>query len=134
MYAKLTTGEVTDTVVAEEITNAGVIVPKSMVWSYILNAPLAIATVVAYLFSIKNIDDAISSPTGFPFIYVFSTVADVKWASVLTAAVLALVIIITTSSFTSTSRQTFAFARDNGLPFSKWLSDVSFPPCTNDSD
>ena len=134
MYAKLMTGEITDTVTAEEITDAGVIVPKSMVWSYILNAPLAIAIVLAYLFSIRNVDDAISSPTGFPFIHAFNTAVGVPKATVLTTVVLALVIMITISSLTSTSRQTFAFARDNGLPFSNWLSDVSFPLYINDSD
>ena len=29
-----------------------------------------------------------------------------------------------TSFFASTSRQTFAFARDNGLPGSKWIGTV----------
>ena len=97
-----------------------------------LNAPLTFAIVVAYLFSIRNINDAISSPTGFPFIYVFNTEVGVSKASGLATAVLLLVIMITISSLASTSQQTFAFARDNGLPFSKWLSQVSHPSSIND--
>jgi len=32
---------------------------------------------------------------------------------------------ITISTMAATARQTFAFARDDGLPFSRWLAYVS---------
>ena len=43
----------------------------------------------------------------------------------LTIVILALLIVITTSSFAGTSRQLFAFARDQGMPCSRWLARVS---------
>lgn len=48
-----------------------------------------------------------------------------SWLSTgMTIAILLLLIMITISAMASTSRQTFAFARDNGLPFSPWLGRV----------
>jgi choline transport protein len=35
-----------------------------------------------------------------------------------------LLVMITISALASSSRQLFAFARDDGLPFSKWLGTV----------
>ena len=81
---------------------------------------------ITYLFCIGNISDAIASPTGYPFIYVFqNSTGSVAGATGLTSVILILLIVITISSYASTSRQLFAFARDNGMPFSRWLSSVS---------
>ena len=111
---------------AEEIENAGMIVPKSMVWTFLLNVPFTFGLLLTYLFCIGNITDALSSPTGFPFMYVFqNATGSVGGATGMTIVVLLLLIMITISSMASTSRQTFAFARDNGLPFSRWIGHVS---------
>ena len=111
---------------AEEIEDAGIIVPKSMVWTFLLNVPFTFGLLVTYLFCIGNVTDAINSPTGFPFIYVFQTATGtVGGTTGMTVVILLLLIMITISSMASTSRQTFAFARDNGLPFSRWLGHVS---------
>lgn len=113
---------------AEEIEDAGVIVPKSMVWTFLLNVPFTFGLLLTYLFCIGNVSDAIASTTGLPFIYVFqNATGTVGGTAGMTVVVLLLLIMITISSMASTSRQTFAFARDNGLPFSKWLGHVSLP-------
>lgn len=112
---------------AEEIRDASLVVPKSMVWSFLLNVPFTFGLLLTYLFCIGDVNHALSNPTGFPFIYVFRTATDsVRGATGLTVVVLILLMMITISSLASTSRQTYAFARDNGLPFSSWLSSVSF--------
>ena len=111
---------------AEEIEDAGIIVPKSMVWTFLLNVPFTFGLLVTYLFCIGDVTEAIASTTGFPFIYVFQTATGtVGGTTGMTVVILLLLIMITISSMASTSRQTFAFARDNGLPFSKWLGHVS---------
>lgn len=110
---------------SEEIEDAGVIVPRAMVWSFLLNVPFTFGLLLTYLFSIGNVQEALSDRTGFPFIYVFrEATGSVRGATGLTVVVLVLLIMVTISSLASTSRQTFAFARDNGLPFSKWLGAV----------
>ncbi|PNY28121.1 amino-acid permease [Tolypocladium capitatum] len=110
---------------AEEIKNASIVVPRSMVWSFVFNVPFTFGILLTYLFCIGNITDALATPTGFPFIYVFqNATGSVAGATGLTVVVLVLLIMVTISALASTSRQTFAFARDNGLPFSSWLGAV----------
>ncbi|PLB44406.1 amino acid transporter [Aspergillus steynii IBT 23096] len=110
---------------SEEIENASVVVPKSMIWAFILNIPFAFGLLLSYLFSMPDVQASIDSPTGFPFIYVFhQALKDTAGSTVLVVVILVLLIMITISSLASASRQTFAFARDNGLPFSTWLSSV----------
>jgi choline transport protein len=101
-------------------------VPKSMVWTFLLNVPFTFGLLLTYLFCIGDVTQAIASTTGFPFIYVFqNATGTVGGTTGMTIVILLLLIMITISSMASTSRQTFAFARDNGLPFSKWLGHVS---------
>ncbi|KAM4060949.1 amino acid permease [Hirsutella rhossiliensis] len=110
---------------SEEIKDASIIVPKSMIWSFLINLPFSFGLLLTYLFCIGDVAEALASPTGYPFIYVFlNATGSVRAATGLTIVVLALLIMITISSLASTSRQTFAFARDNGLPFSNWLGAV----------
>ena len=117
---------VTDQEVAEEISDAGKVVPQSMVWSFFLNIPLTFGLLISYLFCIDDVSEALSSPTGYPFIYVFqNATGSSAGATGLTVVVLLLLIFILTSCFASTSRQLFAFARDNGMPFSDWLARVN---------
>ncbi|EXV05570.1 amino acid permease family protein [Metarhizium robertsii] len=110
---------------AEEIRDASVVVPRSMVWSFILNVPFTFGLLITYLFCIGDVQEALDSKTGFPFIYVFQNATGSIGATTgLTIVVLVLLTMITISSLASTSRQTFAFARDNGLPFATWLGAV----------
>lgn len=41
---------------AEEIKDAGVVLPQSMLWSYYVNAPLTLLMVVVYCFSITSVE------------------------------------------------------------------------------
>ncbi|KAM3447806.1 hypothetical protein MY3296_008376 [Beauveria thailandica] len=110
---------------SEEIEDAAVVVPQAMVGAFLLNMPFAFGLLLTYLFSIGDVHDALNDRTGFPFMYVFrKATGSVRGATGLTIVVLVLLIMVTISSLASTSRQTFAFARDNGLPFSKWLGAV----------
>ncbi|PIG79407.1 amino acid transporter [Aspergillus arachidicola] len=111
---------------SEEIENASVIVPKSMIWAFLLNIPFAFGLLLTYLFCMPDVQSALDSPTGFPFIHVFrEAVNNTAGATILVVIVLVLIVMITISSLASASRQTFAFARDNGLPFSNWLGEVN---------
>jgi choline transport protein len=111
---------------AEEVEEAGRIVPRSMIWSFVLNIPFTFCMVISYLYCIMSLDDALSDPTGYPFIYVFRQATGSNSGTTgMTVVILLLLIMITISSMASTSRQTFAFARDHGLPFSTWLGNVN---------
>jgi amino acid transporter len=85
---------------------------------------MAIVFLITYLFSIESVDDALADPSGYPFIYVFRTAVSTSGVNGLTILVLIIVIAANISFNASTARQTFAFARDKGLPFSKWIGHV----------
>ncbi len=95
-----------------------------MVWAYVLNGLIGIVFLISYMFMVTDVDAALKDPTGYPHIWV--------WRNTVPAAgVAALNSILTVITFAgaapfslSTSRQTWAFARDKGLPFNKWISHV----------
>lgn len=109
---------------SEEVKEAGITVPRAMVGSYALNGLMGLVFLVTYLFCIPSVNDALNDPSGYPFLYVFQQAMPAGGVNALTALVLVLLVAGNISVNASTSRQTFAFARDNGLPFAKWISHV----------
>ncbi|KAF2007964.1 GABA permease [Amniculicola lignicola CBS 123094] len=109
---------------AEEVRDAGRYVPISLFWSYIVNGLMAIIFLITYVFCIPSVHEALNNPTGFPFIYVFQQALNTSGVNALVIIVLILVIAANVSFNASTARQTFAFARDKGLPFSTWIGAV----------
>jgi amino acid transporter len=93
-----------------------------MVWSYVLNGFMATIILVTYLFAIPSLDDALDSD--FPFVYVFQECLSPAGVNALTILIMLLVIAANIDYNASTSRQTFAFARDKGFPFHSWLGAV----------
>ena len=95
--------------ISEEVEDAAYIVPQAMIWSYILNAPLAFILLVTYCFNIGSVDEALRS--AYPFVYVFQNAFQSSRAtSAFTIIILILLAMITISALASTSRQAFAFA------------------------
>jgi choline transport protein len=110
---------------AEEVKNASTIVPWCMICTILLNGSLGFAMVLALCFCVGDLDTALTSPTGYDFIEVFYNATNSHAAtSVMTAVPIVLVICATFGFLASASRQTWAFARDHGLPFSNFLSHV----------
>ncbi|KAJ0414758.1 amino acid/polyamine transporter I [Aspergillus carlsbadensis] len=109
---------------SEEVSDAGRNVPLAISWGYFTNGIMAIILLIAYLFSIPSVPDALSDPTGFPFLYVFRNAVSTSGVNGLTAIILIPVIFSNILFNASTSRQTFAFARDRGLPFARWIAHV----------
>ena len=111
--------------VAEEVSDAGIVVPRSMIWSYILNIPLTFAILITFLLCIDDVYLAVDSPSGFAFVYVFhKTIGAGAGANVLVHVIVTANLFVAASLFTVTSRQLFAFARDDGVPASGWLAKV----------
>lgn len=109
---------------SEEVTDAGRNVPIAIAWGYFSNGIMAAILLIAYLFATPSVEDSLNDATGFPFIYVFREATSVAGVNGLTAITLLPVIFSNILFNASTSRQTFAFARDNGLPFSRWIGKV----------
>lgn len=112
---------------AEEVRDASRSVPKAMMGSFYLNALVGFIVLITFLFALPSID-AVLDPTvnvsGFAFIYIFQQASN-KGAIPLFVMIELVMITGAIDSNASTSRQTFAFARDGGLPFKSFLAKVS---------
>jgi choline transport protein len=109
---------------SEETQDAGKTVPRAMVSAYFLNGALGFVFLISYMFMMTDVEAALEDATGYPHIWVFSQAVP-KGAVVVLNAIPTILIFAGTLSFNlSTSRQTWAFARDEGLPLSGWLGKV----------
>ncbi len=88
-----------------------------MITTAILNGILGLVMTITYCFCVTDLNDALSSPTGYPFIQVFYTATGSKaGATAMTCIIIVLLVAACISVLATASRQTFAFARDDGLP------------------
>ncbi|QDS74104.1 hypothetical protein FKW77_009726 [Venturia effusa] len=112
---------------AEEVRNASKSVPRAMMWSFYLNATVGLIVLVTFLFAIPSIEtvlDPAVNPSGYAFIYVFQQ-ASYKGAIPIVTMIAIIMLVGSIDSNASSARQVFAFARDGGLPFGRFLSNVA---------
>lgn len=109
---------------AEEVKDAGLSVPQAMFWSYLINAIMAILVIITICFAIPDLDAALNDPSGYPFLWAFRNGLDAPAPTIITSGILVLIFASNVSYLAATSRETFAFARDSGFPFSRWLGTV----------
>ncbi|KAI4192638.1 MAG: hypothetical protein LQ346_004218 [Caloplaca aetnensis] len=110
---------------AEEIKDASRVLPLGMVWSMIISIISGFVMVLTFCFCIGDLESALSSPTGQPYIEVFyNATHSHSGTTVMTVVIACLTFCNTVNNVASSSRQLYAFARDRGLPFSSFLSKV----------
>lgn len=110
---------------AEEIKDAGKTVPRAMIGAYLMNGSLGLVFLITYMFMITDVEAALNDATGYPHIWVFTQAVSRGGVVALNAIPTILIFAGTLSFNLSTSRQTWAFARDKGLPFSNWIGHVN---------
>ena len=77
------------------------------------------------LFCLGDVDTVLGTDTGYPFIQVFAdSVNNTAGATTMVAVVLALTWACAIGITTTASRMTWSFARDRGIPFSRFISKV----------
>jgi len=110
---------------AEEIKDASWVLPRAMMWTAVLNGSLGFAMLITFCFCLGNIEDILANPDIMPFVQVFfNATKSEAGTSVLMTIFIILTICGVISQVASASRQMFAFARDDGLPFSKFLARI----------
>ena len=113
---------------AEEIQNAEVVVPWSMLTTTLFNGAFGWAMVIAVLFVTPDITTALASPTGalgFPIMQIFYVALGSKaGASVLIAILIVMTAAGSIAALATASRLVWAFARDRGLPGWRFWSKV----------
>jgi choline transport protein len=112
-------------VTAEEVQDASIVLPQVLMWSISVNGIMAIVMGVTFIFCIGDIDSVLASPTNEPFIQVFyNATQSYAGATIMTMIIVVMLTSACISEVATASRQLWSFARDNGLPCSKWLSHV----------
>lgn len=112
---------------AEEVRSASKAVPRAMIWAFTVNALIGFVVLTSFLFAIPSVADTLDptiNVSGYAFIYVLKQ-CSYNGGIVLFVLILCVIVMGAIDVNASTSRQTFAFARDDGLPFGSWLSKVS---------
>ena len=102
---------------SEEIQGAATVVPQSIMFSIVLNGSMGFGMVIALLFCLGDVDAALNTPTGYPFIEIFyQAVQSRTGASVMVSLIVVLAICATVGTMASASRQLWSFSRDKALP------------------
>ncbi|KAN0096808.1 amino acid permease [Hyaloscypha variabilis] len=110
---------------SEETKDAGVVLPRSIMWSIVVNGTLGFVMLVTFCFTLGDLDSILASPTGSPLVQVFYNTTDsYGGANTMTAIIIITLIASAISTIATCSRQLWAFARDKGLPFSGVLAHV----------
>jgi choline transport protein len=112
---------------SEEVKNASIDVPRSMLLSLLINGSLAIGMLFAVLFSAENIQQLLddTSASTSAFIRIFTTaVGSEAGATIMVSIIIFLEFCSAMGCLAAASRMTWSFARDRGLPFSRALSLV----------
>ncbi|KAG9521665.1 amino acid transporter, partial [Aureobasidium melanogenum] len=109
----------------EELPNPRVNAPRAIWLSVVLGAITGFLFMLVCLFCIQDLDKVINSPTGLPFMQLVQDCVGIEGTVVL-------MVLFTMNSLgqgvsitTTGSRLTWGFARDNGLPFSKYIKRVN---------
>lgn len=96
-----------------------------MVGSVAINGLIGLIYAIVLLFALGDLESLLTSPIGFPFMQLFLNVTgSAAGASILALCITLIAVAANAAGLTSTSRTAWAFARDDGLPASGFLSAV----------
>ena len=111
---------------AEEVHNPSLVIPRSIILSIVINGALGFGMVMALLFCLGDIDAALNTNTGYPFMEIFLQATNsVRGSATMAALITVLCFCATVGILTSSSRMLWSFARDRGLPCWQTLHKVS---------
>lgn len=110
---------------SEEVRNASTAVPRAMLLTYVLNFVLLIPMIITACYHLPDLEPALDDNTTYPFVYILKQSMATGWVTLILVILVIILIGSNITFLTATSRDLYAFARDDGLPFSGWLSQVS---------
>lgn len=111
---------------AEELVDARKWLPRCMIGSAALNFSISFLMLLTVLFRAGDIEAALKSKTGQPYIEIlYSATGSKAGTAIMVAYIILALIFCAVNMVTTSSRQLYSFARDGGVPFSKFFSKVS---------
>ncbi|KAF4993990.1 hypothetical protein FGRMN_6121 [Fusarium graminum] len=110
---------------SEELRDASSTLPSSMILTTVFNGALGWIMVITYCFCIGDLEEVLATPTGQPFMQVFyNSTQSVSSATAMASFIIAMTAFSNLTFVATSSRQLYAFARDNAVPFSPWFAKV----------
>lgn len=110
---------------SEEVKNASSVVPISMLWSITFSGVVGLAMYIALLFSISDLDAALSTSFTYPFIQILlDALNSVAGTAVMLMIMIIIDMALVMSCVAAASRMLWSFARDKGVPGWQWLRQV----------
>ncbi|KAB8222332.1 amino acid/polyamine transporter I [Aspergillus novoparasiticus] len=101
----------------EEMTNATVAVPWSLMLTVLINGTLGFSMLIALYFCLGDIETSLRSPTGVPFLSIFYQATESTAGTAAAGSVIqAMCCCTTVGMLASASRQFWSFSRDRGIP------------------
>ncbi|KAJ5503725.1 hypothetical protein N7463_006599 [Penicillium fimorum] len=120
------TGPDAATHMSEEVQNAAFVVPWCMVSTALINGALGFIMLITLLYNMGDLQDVLATASGFSFLpAVNHATGSVAATNGVAAIILVMEVCSAIGILATVSRQTFAFARDDALPFSKHLAHVN---------
>ncbi|KAF2768896.1 amino acid transporter [Teratosphaeria nubilosa] len=112
---------------SEEMKDASLQLPRAMMWAIIGNGVLGVVMLITFCFCITDLQALLNSNSDYPIIQVLYESTGSYAATCVLGSVLVILLFFTTvTTIASSSRQIWAFSRDEGFPFSNWIRYV--PP------
>lgn len=119
-------GKLTRLQMSEEIQDAAAVVPRAIMFSIFINGSLAFGMLIVTLFSLNDVQGALNTPTGYPYMEILlKSTGSVAGATILASVLVVMQYFANVGLLASASRMCWSFARDRGLPGWNWLQHVS---------
>ncbi|KAJ5086877.1 amino acid permease [Penicillium alfredii] len=111
---------------AEEVSNASRVIPQAMMLAVGINGCLGFGMLIAVLFCVGDLEKALKSPTGYPFMDIFyQATGSLSGSLTMCSIVLLIYCCALMGLLAAASRQLWSFSRDRGVPGWRWWSQVS---------
>lgn len=116
---------------SEEIQNAAIVVPRTIIWGITVNGMIGLAMYIAVLFCLGDLESITESTYIYPFI---AELQQATQSTAGTAIIMAVILVVdiglNIGVVVASSRMLWSFARDRGVPGWRWISkvpDISTP-------
>ena len=111
--------------IGEEVQNSTLTIPRSMWISTLINGSTGLAMVIALLFCMGNPEKALNGPNEYPIIDIWAYMVGSNSGAIAMASTIMIMFSFGCVGILATaSRMTWAFARENGLPGSSYISKI----------
>lgn len=110
--------------ISEETRNASKTIPRVLISVWLLNSFLAFTSFITIAYHLPDVEAALADPTAYPIVYVLRQAMSDKWITVILTLTLFVMVCCTITYLMTVTRDLWAFARDQGFPFSRWIAQV----------